>query len=652
MKTKNSFLAYVFFLLWILTSCSHSHVQNYKVEDINDTDIVKHSPPVPVNFQSHSFSISTVDHVEEIDINSTHLRNLSVTIENTGDGVIKSPYLFGPQGWDYRGDSAAFKALATTITQGDLTKEQKFFRALEWSILNFHRSELNNIQPRPNPYPGPYHHGNGSRLLNMYGSAMCGEFHDVVNPILVNIPDAEIHGCKYSMGGHTAGGAYWDGAWHDYNGSPTIQMVHYKMDGKTIASWAELKEDPSPIDSVNKYIGHTGYYGRCFSPDSLTCPLRQTEYSPRFYESDYLINFKYCDLRPGEGMTMYFDMRGRYDSTSVGYDTYSGRFPRNWVDYGSVVYTYKPNFHNDLHEPFVVEQDNVQRTKKGLVPVNPSKPSFVVFSSNHYPWYHVGADIKAWFKTKGEVYIGRNNTIPGKNLGADTAYANLTWAKLDPEKKEYEPASITAKSSFWVKFIFEGKGSGIDSAEISSELQMSPWAMPGLAYGKNYIRFEAKDMGRSSAEITYSYDDKSPYYFYEPATSSTGKHIYHRLGGQLQKGYGLWKRPDFWVRLKDSTDITVDVTLRIFNVQNTSNIRCVRTLFTGKPLKWGYYWWYWDGKDDQGNLLPPGMYAYRIDDGRTNSVIHSALIYLYPDGIWPLPNELRNDGASFRANKD
>lgn len=639
MKTQSYSLIFLFLLFAFTISCKH--LQTYTIEDINDSDILKYPPPAPVHSDSRSFVVTGTNHVEEITVNSTHLRNLSITIENTGNGIIKGPYLFGPQGWDVRGDSNAFASLAANITQGNLTKEQKFFRALEWSILNFQRSELDNRNPKPDPYLNLFHSSNSSRLFNEYGSAMCGEFHDVVNPILVKIPGAGMYGCKYEMGGHTAGGVFWDGKWHDYNGSPTEQIAHYKMDGKTLATWAELKKDPSPIDSVNKYIGHKGYYGHCFDSDTLSCPLRRSEYPPKFYKSNYLINFKYSDLRPNEKLTMYFDMRGRYDSTSVGYDTYNGNMPRDWVDYGSVEYTYKPNFHNSLYEPFVVEQSNVKRTAKGLVPVDPSKPAFIVFASNHYPWYHVGADIKAWFKTKGNVYVARNNTIPGRrNLGADSIYTNLTWAKLSPTQKEYPEASITAKSCYWAKFEFSGRGSGLDSAEISSELQMSPWAMPGLIYGKNYIRFVAKDMGGSSAKVTYNYDDQSTYYFYEPAASPAGKHIYHRLGGQLQKGHGPWKRPDLWVRLKDSTNVTVDVTVRIFNVQNTAKIRCVRTLFSKKPLHWGYYWWYWDGKDDKGNLLPPAMYAYRIDKGN-KELIHSALLYLYPDGIWPLPNELR-----------
>lgn len=632
----------------LLVSLSCSKEQVYKVEEINDSDFLLYPPPAPVNPSSHTFFVNSGNHVEEIEISSVNLRNLSVSIENKGSGVIRSPHLFGPQGWDFRGDSTAFRSLASNITQGNLTKEQKFFRAFEWVALHIHRAELGNISRRPDPYINYHHASNASRLLNHYGACMCGEFQDVTNAVFVMIPDADMYGCKYTMGGHTSGGVYWDGAWHDFNGTPDIQMVHYKMDGKTIATWAELKKDPSPIDSVNKYTGNRMSYGRCFHPDSVKCPLTKTEYPAEFYRSNYLINFKYSDLRPNEKMTMYFDMGGRFDSTSKGYDEYNGRSPRNFVDYGHAVYTYKPDFRNNIYESFVVEKENIKQTKKGLRAIDPSKPSYIVFSSNHYPWYHVGADIKAWFKNGGNVYIARNNTIPGRyNLGADTVYTNLVWTKLDPRISEYDSVSITAKSCFWVKFEFSGKRSGLDSVEIASDLQMSQYAMPGLLYGKNYIRFIADDMEGSNAQITYTYDESSPYHFYEPATSLTGKHIYHRVGGRLGHTFGNWKKAAFWPRLIDSTDVKVDITVRIFNVQNTSNIRCVRTLIDKKPLNWGYYWWYWDGKDDEGNLLPPGMYAYRIDAGAEEELIHTAFMYLYPDSIWPLPNEWRKGPPAF-----
>ena len=643
MKTLT--FAFALFVV-LMTAISCTRVQTYTVGDINDAELIKYPPPAPVHPDSQSFVVSSVNQVEELTVNSQNLRNLSITIENTGTGIIKNPYLFGPQGWDMRGDSTAFSALAANITDGNLTKEQMFFRAFDFTALHMYRSELGNVKGARNPYPGNYHAGNGSRLLNHYGASMCGEFHNVINPIFAKIPGAGMYGVKYSMGNHTAGGAFWDGAYHDFNGTPDIQMVHYKMDGKTIATFEDLKKDPSPIDSVKLHTGHTWGFGACYNPDSSVCPLNRSEYKPAFYNSDYLIRFRFSDLRPGEKMTMYFDMRGRYDSVSNNFDEYKGRSPRNWVDYGSVVYTYKPNFHNSLYEPFVVEQGNVQRTRKGLVPVDPSQPSFIVFASNHYPWYHVGADIKAWFKTKGNVYIARNNSIPGRGkLGIDTVYTNLTWVKLDSERKDYDSVSIAAKSACWIKFEFQGRGSGIDSAEISSELQMSTYTMPGLLFGKNYIRFTADDLGGSAAKVTYRYDDKSTYYFYEPATTPYGKHIYHRLGGRLGHTFGNYRKAAFWPRLIDSANVVPKISVKIYNAQNTPSIKCVRTLIDNKPVKWGYYWWFWDGKDDQGNLLPPGMYAYRIDTRDGQEVIHVSYMYLYPDLVWPLPNELRSKPA-------
>jgi hypothetical protein len=35
------------------------------------------------------------------------------------------------------------------------------------------------------------------------------------------------------------------------------------------------------------------------------------------------------------------------------------------------------------------------------------------------------------------------------------------------------------------------------------------------------------------------------------------------------------------------------------------------------------------------------MYAYTIDTNDGKEVIHVAYLYLYPDGVWPLPNNFR-----------
>ena len=119
-KTQICSLILLFLLFAFATSCKH--LQTYTVEEINDKDILKYPPPSPVHADSKSFNVKEINHVEKITVNSKHLRNLSITIENTGNGLIKGPYLYGQHGWDVRGDSNAFASLAANITQGNLTK--------------------------------------------------------------------------------------------------------------------------------------------------------------------------------------------------------------------------------------------------------------------------------------------------------------------------------------------------------------------------------------------------------------------------------------------------------------------------------------------------------------------------------------------------
>src|SRR2546428_11381355 len=93
---------------------AHAGVQSYTVEDINDPDFLAYPPPAPEHPSTYQFTISGSPHDEVITISSTWLRNMSVTLENTGSTLIKAPYLYGPQGYDFRDLSK----LAATITAG------------------------------------------------------------------------------------------------------------------------------------------------------------------------------------------------------------------------------------------------------------------------------------------------------------------------------------------------------------------------------------------------------------------------------------------------------------------------------------------------------------------------------------------------------
>jgi hypothetical protein len=189
--------------------------------------------------------------------------------------------------------------------------------------------------------------------------------------------------------------------------------------------------------------------------------------------------------------------------------------------------------------------------------------------------------------------------------------------------------------AYWVKFEFQGPGSGLQSAEIATEVTMSPWSMPGLEYGSNHIHFAAAGMQNASLKVTYAYDDQADHHFYQPATSAYGRHIWFRAGGVLTDSG--WKQ-GYFQALNQVPPVTEQVTLTITKVSGPNAGVTVRTLVANQSIPLGYYKLYWDGRDDAGNLLAPGMYAYQLtEDGMPTQ---GARLYLY-SRIWPEPNEIR-----------
>ena len=330
------------------------------------------------------------------------------------------------------------------------------------------------------------------------------------------------------------------------------------------------------------------------------------------------------DLWPAESATMCFDMRGRADRVSFIYNTNSFPEPR---DYAVAVFSFRPVFTNDLYLKYAAEQVNVTQTATGLVPVDPSSPASIVFGINKYPWQFCGADITADFNTTGKVYIA-----PARDFISTNYNRSTPWQLLSESQKEYDQASIEGKPAYWVKFEFSGPGSGLKRARIDSEVQMSQWAMPGLEYGDNHIRFEAADMAGGTAKVTYRYDDQSPYHYYEPATENYGRHIPFRLGGLLEQ---CETKGHFWKELATRPDRTEAITVKIFKMTGNNALTCVRTLLQ-RDLRPGYYTLYWNGRDDAGNRCPAHeMYAYQITAGRPTTTIPSASIFSLTSGLQP-----------------
>jgi len=250
-------------------------------------------------------------------------------------------------------------------------------------------------------------------------------------------------------------------------------------------------------------------------------------------------------------------------------------------------------------------------------------------------WCFAGADVQASFRTGGFVYVGV------KSNPYDTQYSStgISWSLLSPEVKEYGSSSIEGKMAYWLKLVFEGPDSGLNGVTVGSEVQMSPWTMPRLEYGVNRIRFEAQDMGSSSARITYEYDPQSPFHNYDKPSGTFGRHVPVRVGGILHRGAKVSSfdhgKGRFWDRLNVSPNTTISTKVEIFRITGEPSGLKIRTLVS-KNLKPGWYNFYWNGRDDAGVRVLPGMYAYKLSFA--GKLFHGERLYLFSK-LWPTPNE-------------
>ena len=600
-------------------------VRSFTVEAINDPFFRSCPNPKPRHVVTRSFTLKRSPGDLTVPIASTHLHTLSVRLENRSDLPLRNPYLrlLGDWGGDFR----TIDAMAAGIAAGATSPREKFLRVFQWLAYHYERFSTSGNEA----YPWEEFMGGAPRLINQYGGGMCGESVEAMGALLYALPPkGEVVARKIQLDGHQTGEVFLNGAWRAFDSNPSTRWIYDLGDHEPPATFSWLRDHGE--ETVKRVKPLTGW-SIWWAIEKASCkPF------PKMVGPTSRREFRY-DLRPHESLSMFFDMRGRTELKSRSYARagFNRQSPnhRNPCDYGSAVFDYRPDFSTAVHRPFVVDARNVKWTGRGLVPADPARPSSVVI-----PWYSawlvVGARIEAEFLTDGAVYVARKANV------MDVKYAsNMPWTRLDPNREEYGDAGIEGVMAYWVKFEFHGPGSGLRRARIATEVQMSSLTMPGLRYGENRLRFTADDMSDRNVRITFTYDDQAPYDTYEPATEDYGAYIHYRVGGDRTR---TWCKNMFYKNIKKNPNGQLPITVEIFKGFGRDFGRKVRTLVDGS-LKYGDYWWYWNGRDATGRRVPPGLYAYKITGdvgegpwGRGRIWGEGFVLF---DRLWPRPNEIR-----------
>ena len=618
---------------FLLLTCNIENEKKYSIETINDSLIFKYPNPKPVNKITYRYGVATKEQDETIYINSKNLHTISVSINNISNKLIQSPYILGSQGYDFRD----MNKLAAKITEGVDTELEKFMRLHQWFSYYYDRFETNgSINPE---YDYDSYYGSPLSGINQYGGSMCGDAVHVLNSILWRVPPiGSMYGRRVNMYRHQTGEAWFDGAWHNFDASPEIRWIYFEDDNRTIAPyWKDLvKNDGYLIKRIKPMTGWDIWdsYGKkaTTEPHYIVNKDEGTQW-------DYNYN-----LKPDEEFTMYYDMQGRTDQISRNYknslyNIQNTKEYRNPCDYASAVFTYMPDFTTKLHKKFAVDENNIEWTNNGLVAKDKSKSAYIVYAAKS-TWGIVGAEISGEFINEGKVYFAVTNSIK------DTTYSkNLKWITLDENTTfESDSMGIEGRMAYWIKFEFNGKNAGLKLATISTEVQINRYTIPTLKYGKNNIHFSADNMNSGEVEITYTYDDQSKYDTYEPATENYGAYIFYRVGGNHT---ATWTKPLFYKNLKNNPDTLIPVKVEIYKAFGDNAGTVVRTL-KDELMNIGTYWWYWNGRDDNGNKCESGMYSFKVTGHVGESDLYKGnkygeRLYLFSNGVWPVSNEINNN---------
>ena len=429
--------------------------------------------------------------------------NKYLVIENTGDKDVVNPRFIinGKRNW-----YSAEYILAGILKRGMSTEEKAM---AIWRFVSDIKVQCHDNDRRV---------GNGSltknkelsnpvKLANSYYCSGC-QFAAAAIVVLcrrAGIPaeDARTVGLGNA---HRVAEIRWDGDWHVLDGDE--RMFHLERDNKTLASIADIADDPELCDRT---------HGGGFASRGLT-KKRGIQYKENKKKINAVedIGARLSDmsmtLRPGERFVWRWDNKGKYrcgdNRRNIKPNRPEGLEPYQLAN-GEIVCT--PKLTEGLFEKGVYETVNIRRVDTEdnvpqLRPIEAGKKAYVIYKvESPYPVVggKVGADVMLGSSDdNGAFYISVYEPNNWKRVwfgSGHHTYKHREYSRDRNIDEVLDPKPRAAIYEYYIKYEIFAKDNvadaAIDAVWFGSDLQMSAASLPSLSAGVNKVIY-VDDSGR------------------------------------------------------------------------------------------------------------------------------------------------------------
>lgn len=424
--------------------------------------------------------------------------NISVTLANTGNSVIKNPWL-RRQGMP---DTRTLQSIVASIIKPGMSDKEKARRIWEFEINNrFHATtqdpEVDDVVKRE----------------NAYGYSLC---YDASKDISDLWRAAGLKTRKGYPNGHSLAEVWYDGGWHELDSDESI--ISLLRDNETIASEPQIVAD-------HDLMKRTHTYGVLAPDNRMTdeggAALLYWE-GPRSGEQESFTHHTMdFNLRPGESITWAWNPAGRFHAEQFPSDPGSND-PEQWnkrwrvaehaMDGNTI---YDPDLSNPATLQYLhlsnVEQQARGKYGPGLY-LQSATGTVDVPVATAYPIVGGRLRVDMTRENIDDDTIAVSISFDGGKTWQDVQTSwHSDFSRMYVDLNPFFPQRDPARYGYTLRFTLHSAAQNpqvvLRGFRLTSTLQMAQLAMPEMTLGENTFIYTSDTQGPQQATITQNWKE-------------------------------------------------------------------------------------------------------------------------------------------------